>query len=68
MFSFCLCSIRSLHGVDATYVRATVKHQGEAVALQAGQELLLDYGARKTYPVPSDCFTNYGFVPEEYRV
>ncbi|DBB08338.1 hypothetical protein WJX82_005192 [Trebouxia sp. C0006] len=53
---------------DATYVRATIKYQGHPATLPAGHELLLDYGARQTYPSPCDCFSNYGFIPEEYNV
>lgn len=50
----------------ATYVRGTIKQYGQPVMLPAGQELLLNYGAKATYPEASDCFVNYGFVPEEY--
>lgn len=51
---------------DATFVRATVKRHGQPAALQAGEELLLDYGPRTTHPAACDCFVNYGFIPEEY--
>ncbi len=59
-----VCRIRLPN--DATYVRASVRHQGQPAVLQAGQELLLDYVPKKTYPAACDCFTNFGFIPEEY--
>ncbi len=61
-----MCRIRLLN--DATYVRATIKHQGQPATLPAGHELLLDYGPTQTYPNPCDCFSNYGFISEEYNV
>ena len=58
-------SCRVQDQLGSSFIRARLQSDGQGIALQAGNEVLLNYGLFETGKSACECFADYGFVPQE---